>query len=138
MLNEILSVVLIIGLFAIIWWSYLMFMKGAHPEQRAQALLPADFKPDQFHVLADTYVGVEKTRNRIAFVDAKHVRVAAPGEIVSVEPEEESIWGVRHQWLVIGVRDSTVPQYRIWFRFDRGARDGWIQRLKDMCSGTAA
>lgn len=138
MLNEILSVVLIIGLFVIIWWSYLMFMKGVHPEQRAQALLPADFKPDQFHVLADTYVGVESAQNRIAVVDAKHVRVAAPGEIVSVESEEESIWGVRHQWLVIGVRDSAAPRFRIWFRFDRRARDGWMQRLRELCNVRAA
>lgn len=134
MLNEILSAVLVVGLFAIIWWSYLLFMKGNHPEQKAQALLPANFTPDQYYLRADTYIGYEKAGNRLALVDARHVKVGPPADIVSVQAEEESIWGVRHQWLIVGVRNSPVTHYRVWFRFDRRARDGWLQRLKEISS----
>ncbi len=134
-MSEILvSTILVIVLFLGIWWNYKLFMRGNSPEEKAKARLPADFKPDLFYAKSDTYVGYEKGTNRLAVVDAQHAKVIQPKDVVSVESEEDSIAGVRHQWLVVNVRDQAFPRYRIWFRFNRQERDGWLQRLKEICS----
>lgn len=134
MSDTVISVVLVIVMFLGIWWNYRLFMRGNWPEQKARLLLPVDFKPDLFYAKSDTYVGYEKGTNRLAVVDALHAKVIQPKDVVSIEPEEDSIVGVRHQWLVVNVRDPAFPRYRIWFRFNRQERDGWLQRLKEICS----
>ncbi|HVS26714.1 MAG TPA: hypothetical protein VHE58_05385 [Burkholderiales bacterium] len=133
MSDTVISVIIVVVLFGGIWWNYRLFMRGNWPEQKTKAMLPQNFSPDFFHVKADTYVGYEKKTNKIAVVEGQHARMIEPKDVVSVEPEEESIWGIRHQWLVVSVRDRAFPRYRIWFRFDRGARDEWRQRLKEIC-----
>jgi hypothetical protein len=133
MSDTVISVIIVVVLFGGIWWNYRLFMRGNWPEDKTKLLLPADFKPDFFHVKADTYIGYEKSTNKIAMVEGQHAKVIEPKDVVSVEPEEESIWGVRHQWLVVNVRDRAFPRYRIWFRFDRRKRDQWHQRLREIC-----
>jgi hypothetical protein len=134
MFDTVISVVLVIVMFLGIWWNYRLFMRGNWPEQKAKLLLPADFKPDLFYAKSDTYVGYEKGTNRLAVVDAQHAKVIQPKDVVSIEPEEDSIAGIRHQWLVVNVRDQAFPRYRIWFRFNRQERDSWLDRLKQICS----
>jgi len=133
MLDTVIALVLVVVLFVGIWWNYLLFMKGNWPEQKAKSLLPAHFKPDLFYVKADTYIGYDKNTNKVAVVDGEHAKVLELKDVVSIEPEEESIWGLHHQWLVVNVRDRAFPRYRIWFRFDREKRDELRQRLIEIC-----
>ena len=53
----------------------------------------------------------------------------APRDVVSVEKMDESIWGLKHRWGVVGVPDAKVPRYRLWFRFNSRARDEWLAKL---------
>ena len=122
-------VVFIVG----IWFSYRLFMRGDTAQEKVARLLPPGFKPDLFHRKGDTYVGHEKTTNRLALVDWPHGKALAASDIVSLEPVQESTLGITHYWVAVNVPDPAFRSYRIWFQFRRAKRDEWLARLKEIC-----
>lgn len=126
-----------VGIFAAfiagIWLSYRLFMRGNTYEEKVAALLPAGFRPDVSHRMGDTYVGYEKGADRLVVVDWPHAKALAPGEIVSLEPLQESTLGITHHWVAVTVRDPAFPLYRIWFQFRRAKRDAWLGQLAQIC-----
>jgi hypothetical protein len=132
-MRDALIATVLVGVLTIsIWWNYRLFMRGNWPEQKAKSLLPKDFKPDFFYVRADTYIGYDKSSNKLALVEMQRLKIVQPKDIISVEPKEERILGVKHQWLIINVRDQAFPQYGIWFGFNRQQRDEWLRRVKEL------
>jgi hypothetical protein len=116
-----------------IWFSYRLFMRGEMPEEKVAALLPPGFKPDVFHRKGDTYVGFEKSANRLVVVDWPHAKVLSPSEVVSLQPVRESTLGITHYWVAVNVPDPAFPRYRIWFQFRREKRDSWLGQLAEIC-----
>ena len=122
--------VLVFGGFSVgIWYSYRLFMRGHTAEEKVAALLPSDFKPELFYRKGDTFVGYEGGTNRLVVVDCPHAKVLAPKEVVSLEPEQESLLGVTHYWIALQVPDPEFSKYRIWFQFRRAKRDHWLGEL---------
>ncbi len=132
-MGTIVGVVVFVGFTIAIGLSYRFFMRGNTPEEKVASLLPPDFAPDLFHRKGDTYVGYEKNRNRLVLVDWPHAKVLSPNDVVSVEPEHESILGLTHHWVTVKVPDPKFQQYRIWFQFRRAKRDVWLGQLAEIC-----
>ena len=126
------------GIFAVfifgIWLSYRLFMRGNTYAEKVAALLPANFRPDLSHRLGDTYVGYDKAGDTLVVIDWPHAKALAPGEVVSLEPVQESTLGITHHWVAVKVRDPAFPLYRIWFQFRRAKRDAWLGRLAQICA----
>ena len=129
--------IIAIGIFAAfsvgIWFSYRLFMRGSTYEERVASLLPAGFKPDDFHRLGDTYVGYEKRSDTLVLVDWPHGKVLAPADVKLLEAVQESTLGITHHWVAVKVADTSFPVYRIWFQFRRAKRDAWLRRLTQIC-----
>ena len=137
-MKDTLLIIVIFGGFIVgIWLSYKFFMRGFTDEEKVAGLLPKDFKPDWHYRLGDTYVGYEAANRRMAIVDWPRAKVLAPNEIRSVSAEDESVAGLKHRWVVVGVDDAKAPRLRIWFRFSTKARDEWLAKLTALKSGTA-
>jgi hypothetical protein len=127
--DTILIVVVFGGFTATIWLSYKFFMRGSTDADKVAALKPEGFKPDWEYRMGDTYVGFEGASSRLVLVDWPHGKSITPGDVVSVEKVDESIWGLKHRWVVVGVQDPKVPRYRLWFRFNASARDEWLAKI---------
>ncbi len=127
------AVVVFVGFAWGIWFSYRLFMRGSTDEEKVAALLPAGFKPDLSYRKGDTYLGYEKANNRLVLVDCPHVKVLAPAEVQSLEPEELTMVGVTHHYLVVKVEDPRFSRYKIWFQFRRARRDQWAGQLAEIC-----
>ena len=126
--------ILVFGGFTVgIWYSYRLFMRGDTAEEKVAALLPSDFKPDLFHRKGDTYVGYEKHTNRLVLVDWPHAKVLVPKEVLSLDPEHETLLGLKHHWVAVKVPDAEFSRYRIWFQFRRAQRDLWLGQLAEIC-----
>ena len=127
------DVTLIISIFVVmvvsIWLSYLFFMRGNTDREKVAALLPQGFKPDWHYRGGDTYIGYESATSRVALVDWPHAKTVTTAEIRSVEAVDESIAGVKHRWITIGVDDPKAPKYRVWFRFNAHARNEWLKKV---------
>lgn len=125
---------LVFGGFTIgIWISYRLFMRGNTDEEKVAALLPSDFRPDLFHRKGDTYAGYEKAKDRLALVDWPHAKVLSAKEVLSLQPEQESVLGITHHWIAVHVQDPKFSRYRIWFQFRRAKRDSWLRQLTEIC-----
>ncbi len=127
--DTLLIVVVFGGMTISIWLSYKFFMRGSTDAEKVAKLLPAGFKPDWQYRFGDTYAGFEAANDRLVLVDWPHAITAAPRAIRSVEKMDESIWGLKHRWIVVKVDDPKVPQSRLWFRFSTRARDEWYSKL---------
>jgi hypothetical protein len=126
--------ILIFAGFAIgIWVSYRLFMRGNTDEEKVAALLPSGFKPDLSYRKGDTYVGYEKQNDRLVLVDWPHAKVLSPKEVLSLEPEHQSMLGITHHWVVVNVSDAGFSRYRIWFQFRHAKRDAWLGQLSEIC-----
>lgn len=138
-LKDTLLIVVIFGGFLVaIWLSYKFFMRGHTDEEKVAGLVPAGFKPDWDYRLGDTYVGYENASRRLVVVDWPHAKVLTPAEVRSLAPEDESVVGIKHRWIVVGVDDPKVPRLRVWFRFSAQARDEWLAKLNALKAGGAA
>jgi len=124
-----LIVVIFGGFIVSIWLSYKFFMRGFTDEEKVAALKPRDFKPDWEYRLGDTYVGYEGASARLVVVDWPHAKIMSPSDVRSVTAEDESVAGLKHRWIVIGVDDPKVSRLRIWFRFSARARNDWLTKL---------
>ena len=126
-----------VGIFAVfivaIWLSYRLFMRGDTYEEKVASLVPAGFKPDVSHRQGDTYVGYEKSSNKLVLVDWPHGKVLTPLEVQALEPVQESTLGITHHWVAVKVPDASFPVYRIWFQFRRAKRDAWLGQLAQIC-----
>ena len=127
--DTLLIVVVFGGMTISIWLSYKFFMRGSTDAEKVAALLPKGFKPDWEYRYGDTYAGFETANDRLVLVDWPHAITATPRVIRSVEKMDESIWGLKHRWVVVKVDDPKVPQSRLWFRFSTSARDEWYSKL---------
>jgi len=129
---------LIVGIFGgfivAIWFSYRFFMRGFTDEEKVAGKIPEGFKPDWHYRLGDTYVGYEGATRRLVIVDWPRAKVLAPGEIRSLAAEDESVAGIKHRWVAIGVDDAKAPKLRIWFRFSTKARNEWLAKLEALRS----
>ncbi len=132
-MGTIIGIIIFVGFTIGIWFSYRLFMRGNTPEEKVAALLPPDFKPDLSYRKGDTYVGFEKANNRLVLVDWPHAKVLAPADVLSLQPEQESMLGITHHWIAVNVPDSKFSRYRIWFQFRRGRRDAWLGQLAQIC-----
>ena len=139
-MKDTLLIVVIFGGFIVgIWLSYKFFMRGHTDEEKVAALIPAGFKPDWQYRLGDTYVGYEGASKRLVLVDWPHAKVLSPADMRSVAAEDESVAGIKHRWVVVGVDDPKVTRLRIWFRFATKARNEWLQKLSALkAAGGAA
>ena len=137
MKDYVLIIVIFGGFLVAIWLSYKFFMRGFTDEEKVAGLLPKDFKPDWHYRLGDTYVGYETASRRLAVVDWPRAKVLTPAEIRSINAEDESVAGLKHRWVVVGVDDAKAPRLRIWFRFSTKARDEWLAKLTALTSGAA-
>ena len=137
MKDTLLIAVIFGGFIVAIWLSYKFFMRGFTDEEKVAGLLPRDFKPDWHYRLGDTYVGYEGANRRVAIVDWPRSKVLAPDEIQSLSAEDESVAGLKHRWVVVGVDDAKAPKLRFWFRFSAKARDEWLAKLAALKSGAA-
>jgi hypothetical protein len=108
-------------------------MRGYTAEERVAALLPPGFKPDLFYRKGDTYVGYEKGTNRLVLVDWPHAKVLVPKDVLTLEPEHETMFGVTHHWVAVKVPDAGFSRYRIWFQFRPAQRDLWLGQLAEIC-----
>ena len=127
--DTLLIVVVFGGMTISIWLSYKFFMRGSTDAEKVAKLLPAGFKPDWEYRFGDTYAGFETANDRLVLVDWPHAIAVTPRVIKSVEKMDESIWGLKHRWVVVKVDDPKVPQSRLWFRFSASARDEWYSKL---------
>src|SRR5262249_46479770 len=134
--DTILIVVVFGGFTASIWLSYVFFMRGNTDAEKVAALLPAGFKADWQYRYGDTYVGFQGASGRLVLVDWPPAKTVTPREVVSVEKVDESIWGLKHRWVVVGVDDPKVSRYRLWFRFNSHARDEWLAKIAALKTGT--
>jgi hypothetical protein len=132
-MGTVIGILIFAGFTIGIWLSYRLFMRGDTAEEKVAALLPLDFKPDLFHRKGDTYVGYEKGKNRLALVDWPHAKVLSPTDILSLEPMDQSMLGVKHHWVTVNVPDPAFSRYSIWFQFRRAKRDEWLGRLTEIC-----
>jgi len=132
-MGTVIGILIFAGFTIGIWLSYRLFMRGDTAQEKVAALLPSDFKPDLFHRKGDTYVGYEKGKNRLALVDWPHAKVLSPTDILSLEPVDQSMLGVKHHWVTVNVPDPAFPRYSIWFQFRRAKRDEWLGRLAEIC-----
>jgi hypothetical protein len=135
MTDTFLIVVIFVGLVVSIWVSYIFFMRGSTDKEKVAALLPKEFKPDWQYRGGDTYVGYEGATGRLALVDWPIAKTVTVGEVRSIEPVDQSIVGLKHRWIVIGVDDPKNPSYRVWFRFNAGARDQWLSKVRAVKEG---
>ena len=133
--DTLLIVVVFGGMTISIWLSYKFFMRGFTDAEKVAALVPKDFKPDWTYRRGDTYVGYEGASRRLALVDWPHGKVVGLDDVRSIEAFDDSIGGIKHHWVAIKVNDPKVPQYRLWFRFSRGARDEWLAKLAALKAG---
>src|SRR3954447_18749272 len=119
--------------------SYRLFMRGNTPRERVAGFLPAGFAPNASHRKGDTYVGYEDATRRLVLVDWPHGQILRPQDIQSLQPVQETMLGITHFWIAIGVSDPdpAFPRYRIWFQFRRGLRDAWLARLATICNTTS-
>jgi len=131
--GTVIGILVFVGLAIGIWFSYRLFMRGYTAEEKVAALLPSGFKPDLFYRKGDTYVGYEKGNNRLVLVDWPHAKVLSPKEVLSLEPEHETMLGVTHHWVAVNVADPDFSRYRIWFQFRRAQRDVWLGQLAEIC-----
>jgi hypothetical protein len=136
--DTLLIVVVFGGMTISIWLSYKFFMRGSTDAEKVARLLPAGFKPDWSYRLGDTYAGYESANDRFVLVDWPHAITITPRAIKSVEKWDESIWGLKHRWVVVKVDDPKVPQSRLWFRFNRRARDEWYSKLMALKNASPA
>ena len=136
--DTLLIVVVFGGMTISIWLSYKFFMRGSTDAEKVAKLLPAGFKPDWEYRFGDTYAGFENASGRLALVDWPHAKVVSPREIISVEKMDDSVWGLKHRWVVVKVDDPKVPRYRLWFRFSTGKRDQWHSKLAALKNSGAA
>ena len=127
------GILIFVGFTIGIWFSYRLFMRGDTAEEKVAALLPSDFKPALSHMKGDTFVGYEKEKNRLVLVDWPHAKVLSPKEVLSLEPVQESMLGITHNWIAVDVPDPKFSRYRIWFQFRRAKRDEWLGKLKEIC-----
>ncbi|HXZ96110.1 MAG TPA: hypothetical protein VEG37_03550 [Burkholderiales bacterium] len=132
-MGTLIGILIFVGFTVIIWLSYRGFMRGHTPEEKVAALLPSDFKPDLFYRKGDTYVGYEKEKNRLVLVDWPHAKVLSPKEVLSLEPEDQSMLGITHHWIAANVPDPKFSRYKIWFQFRRAKRDAWLRQLAELC-----
>jgi hypothetical protein len=136
--DTLLIVVVFGGMTISIWLSYKFFMRGSTDAEKVARLQPPGFKPDWEYRFGDTYAGYEGANDRLVLVDWPHAITIAPRAIKSVEKWDESIWGLKHRWVVIKVDDPKVPQSRLWFRFKRRARDEWYAKLMALKNASPA
>ena len=135
MSDTFLIVIVFGGMIVSIWLSYIFFMRGHTDKEKVAALLPKDFKPDWQYRGGDTYAGYESATRRLALVDWPIAKTVTPQQVRAVEPMDESIAGIKHRWIVVTVDDAKNPRYRVWFRFNAGARDQWFSKLKALKEG---
>ena len=128
-----LGLIVFVGMVFAIWFSYRLFMRGDTPKERVAKLMPPGFKPDISYRKGDTYVGYEKEKDRLVVIDWPHSKVLSPAEVRALEPVHESMFGVKHYWIAVDVRDSVSRRYRIWVQFRRAPRDAWLSRLAEIC-----
>src|SRR5262249_31390809 len=102
-------------------------MRGFTDPEKIAGLMPAELKADWHYELNDTYLGYETASKRLVVIDWPRARVVAPSE-VTVTPEDESVAGLKHRWLVVGLNDPSVPRLRVHFRFASKARDEWVSK----------
>lgn len=138
MKDTLLIVVIFGGFIVSIWLSYKFFMRGFTDAEKVAGLVPKDFKPEWQYRLGDTYVGYEGATRRLVVVDWPRAKVLTPAEIRSITPEDESVAGLKHRWVVVGVDDAKAPRLRIWFRFSTRARNEWLAKLEALRSGATA
>jgi hypothetical protein len=129
--DTVLIVLMFGGVVAGIWVSYWFFMRGHTDPEKVAAALPEGFKPDWSHRCGDTYAGYEAATNRLALVDWPHKAVVAPKDLRSIAPEDESVLGLPHKWIVVNALDHAHP-FRIWFRFSGASRGRCLARLEEM------
>ncbi|HXN16512.1 MAG TPA: hypothetical protein VN878_09040 [Usitatibacter sp.] len=127
--DTLLIVVVFGGMTIAIWLSYKFFMRGSTNKEKVASMLPKGFKPDWAFRCGDTYVGFESASDRLALVDWPHAKVVSPREIISIEKLDDSVWGLKHRWIVVTLDDPKIPRYRVWFRFRKGLRDEWYSKL---------
>jgi len=132
-MGTVMNIAVFVGFTFVIWFSYRLFMRGDTAKEKVAALLPSDFKPDLFHRKGDTYVGYEKENNRPVLVDWPHAKVLRPEDVRSLEPVHESMLGITHHWLAVGVPGPDFSPFRIWFQFRRTKCDAWHGRLAEIC-----
>ena len=132
-MGTLMEVVVFVGFTFVIWFSYRLFMRGDTAKEKVAALLPSDFKPDLFHRKGDTYVGYEKENNRLVLVDWPHAKVLRPEDVRSLEPVHESMLGITHHWLAVGVPGPDFSPFKIWFQFRRTKCEAWHGRLAEIC-----
>ena len=113
--------------------AFRLFMRGDTAAERVAALLPADFKPDLSYRKGDTYIGYERTGNRLVLVDWPHAKVLAPQDVRALDPVRESVLGITHHWLAVEVSDPKFSKYRIWFQFRPGRLREWQGRMAEIC-----
>ena len=133
-MGAVIGILIFAGFTIGIWFSYRLFMRGNTDQEKVAGLLPSDFKPDVFHRKGDTYVGYEKTKNRLVLVDWPHAKVLSPNEVLSLEPVHESMLGVTHHFVAVNVPDPDFSRYSIWFQFRRAKRDIWLDQLREICT----
>lgn len=130
--DTVMIVVIFVGMVVSIWLSYKFFMRGNTDAEKVAALLPPAFKPDWHYRGGDTYVGYESASKRLALVDWPHARTVNVDEVRTIDREDESVAGLKHRWVIIGVDDPKVSRYRLWFRFNAHARDQWYEKLRGL------
>ena len=109
MKDTLLIVVIFGGFIVTIWLSYKFFMRGFTDKEKIAGLMPAGFKPDWQYEMGDTYLGYENASRRLVVIDWPRAKVVAPAEM-TVTPEDESVAGLKHRWLVVGVNDPATPR----------------------------
>jgi hypothetical protein len=127
--DTLLLVVVFGAVVAVIWLSYRLFMRGDTNAERVASRLPPGFKPDWSWRCGDTYVGYEAANDRLAVVDYPQGAAVSPREVRSMEPNDESIMGIVHRWIIVSIAEPP-KQLRVWFGLNASKRDATLARLK--------
>ena len=134
-MSDTLLLVLIFGGFTVgIWFSYRLFMRGDTNAERVAKHLPPEFKPEWSFRHGDTYVGYERSSDRLAIVDYPYGAVVKPREIAAIEPLDEGVWGIVHRWVSVKIPNQP-RQYRLWFGLSSARRDQTLAKLKEIIAG---
>jgi hypothetical protein len=131
MRDVILGAVVFGGLVIGIVLSYRLFMRGDTNGERIASRLPKDFKPEWSWRCGDTFVGYERSSDRLAIVDYPHASVVRPRDVASIEPLDEGALGINHRWLVVNVSKAPAG-LRVWFGLSAEKRDAALARLKEI------
>lgn len=114
--------------------SYRLFRRGDTNGERIASRLPRDFKPEWSWRCGDTFVGYERSSDRLAIVDYPRASVVRPREVASIEPLDEGALGINHRWLIVSIPGAPAG-LRVWFGLSAEKRDVALARLKEIIAG---